>query len=96
MSGDTQGVGNGAFARQGWTASGEPICTIERGSIDRSELGRIRRFVSEFVCYVSYVEIYILYLFNSENVTIFLLSEAYLLSGFQPGEMNVSDEQPGS
>ena len=52
--------------------------------------------MSVFVCYVSYVEIYILYSFNSENVTIFLLSEAYLLNGFQPGEMNVSDEQPGS
>ena len=60
---------------------------------------QIRGFVSVFVCYVSYVDIYILYLFHSENISVFLLSGACLLRGFQPGEMNVSDEvfeQPGS
>ena len=46
-----------------------------------------------------HLEIYILYLFHSEKITIFLLSGGSLLSGFQPGEMNMSDEvceQPGS
>ena len=58
------GEGKDASARQGLAASGYPICKDEHGLINQNLFGHIHNicvYKYLFVCYVSYVEIYSLF-----------------------------------